>query len=123
MSPTASRGAHPARDYLVEVYGVRGADPDAVDAAVRTAVEALRAAGADVSYGGRVDIPDDETTFHLFRAAARDVVDDIVRRAGLAPERVVEAQASHWPAPPVASDTHHGPGPVPGSSTPQGDPT
>ncbi len=81
------------RTFLVERYSP-GLDRVAVVAEAeraRAASAELRASGAGIDYVGAVLVPQDEVVFHLFRSPDADLVRDVIMRAGLTFERVVES--------------------------------
>jgi len=64
-----------------------------------------------VEFVAPMSIPGDETTFYLFEAQSAEVVAEVMRRAGMVAERVVEAVASEWMSrwPAVAGGSAGGP--------------
>ena len=79
--------------FLVELYVSRG-DGAAVDAGcerARRAAEQLTREGTPVRYLRSIFVPEDETCFLLYEAAASGHVEDAARRAALRFERVTEA--------------------------------
>jgi hypothetical protein len=83
--------------FLVETYRARGDHgdpPPGPEPLIERAVAGLREAGSAIDFVGGVDIPGDETTFYLFEAGSKEIVEEAIRRSGLVAERVVEAIAS-----------------------------
>lgn len=79
--------------YLVELYLSRrdaGALDDAA-ARARAASEQLASEGRDVRYLRTIFVPEDETCFHLYEAAAAETVGEASRRAEIPYDRIVEA--------------------------------
>jgi hypothetical protein len=78
--------------FLVESYlpGSRSALVEASGSA-REAAELARGEGVAIRYLRTTLVPADETCLHLFEAASVAVVEEVVARAGLACDRVVEA--------------------------------
>ena len=69
-----------------------GVDRDrAVEARARRAADDLAGAGTDVQYVRAIFVPEDELCLHLVDAASAEVANDLVRRAGISPDRIVEA--------------------------------
>ena len=82
-------------EYLLELYVAR-ADAPAVEqgaARVRRAAEEYSREGTPIRYLRSIFVPDDETCFHVIEAPSADLVRELARRAGIAPDRVVEAAA------------------------------
>jgi hypothetical protein len=77
--------------YLIEAYVAGGEITDLQERA-RTAAETMRSEGDAVRYLRSVLVPADETWFHLFEAASKDIVAELAQRAGLRYERIVEAE-------------------------------
>jgi hypothetical protein len=100
--------------YLVETYGA-GSDSAGRttrhEEVINAAVAEVQATGSAVEFVASMSIPGDETTFYLFEAQSAEVVAEVMRRAGMVAERVVEAVASElmsrWPA--VAGGSAGGP--------------
>jgi Protein of unknown function (DUF4242) len=80
--------------FLVEAYTPGTADLDGIEAAARLAAAELSAAGTPVRYERAIFVPRDELCFHLLDAPSPEIVRDVVDRAGIVPQRVVEAAAS-----------------------------
>jgi hypothetical protein len=79
--------------YLVEAYVPHSRAQDARAAAcrARVAAEELSCEGTPVRYVRTTFLPDDETCFHVFEAAAEEAVREICRRAGIDSARIVPA--------------------------------
>jgi Protein of unknown function (DUF4242) len=82
-----------SRGYLAETYAAGSSTQDVQAAAERAsaAAAALTAAGHPIRYVRTVFVPEDETCFYFFEAAAPQHVADAVRSAGIDYERIVEA--------------------------------
>jgi hypothetical protein len=79
--------------FMVESYPV-GLSAEQLMAASSRAVEVvaqIRADGVEVRLVEATLVPQEESLFCLFEAPSREVVEDIVKRAGLPLERVVAA--------------------------------
>ena len=69
--------------FLVEVYTPA--------AAALAEIQALSEAGSPARYVRSIVVPEDESCFHLFEAPSAEVVLEVSRRAGITPQRIVEA--------------------------------
>jgi hypothetical protein len=76
--------------YLVEAYASRTSGVE-VKAAAERASAAAKATGS-VRYLGSIFLPQEETCFHLFEADAIDTVAELVDRADIESDRIVEAE-------------------------------
>jgi Protein of unknown function (DUF4242) len=79
------------RRFLVEAYtpaSIRIAD---VEQRAREAAEHLARGGTDVQYVRAIFVPEDEICLYLLDAASIEDANDLVRRAGISPDRIVEA--------------------------------
>jgi Nickel responsive protein SCO4226-like len=80
--------------FLVELYASRS-EPDATRRGnavrARLAAQTLSRNGINVRYLGSLFVPEEETAFHLYEAAAAADVCEAARRAGMPVHRVVEA--------------------------------
>ena len=79
--------------YLVEAYAPRtsGAEVKAAAERASAAAAAVTAAGRRVRHVRSMFLRADETCFHLFEADAAEPVAEVVERAGIECERIVEA--------------------------------
>jgi hypothetical protein len=79
--------------YLVECYMPRSRSRGLPDTAARAreAAQALSAGGAQIRYVRSTFVPSDELCLHLFEADSADQVSEASRRAGIEPDRIVEA--------------------------------
>ena len=79
--------------YLVECYvpNLRSRELPEMVARVRAAAQILTAEGAQVRYLRSTFVPSDELCLHHFEAGSADWVSEASKRAGIEPERVVEA--------------------------------
>ena len=79
--------------YLVECYvpNSRSRELPETAARAREAAQILTAEGAQVRYLRSTFVPSDELCLHLFEADSADRVSEASKRAGIEPERVVEA--------------------------------
>jgi hypothetical protein len=79
--------------FLVETYTprIRAAEAREAGHRARAAAAELAHEGTAVRYVRTIFLPDDETCFHLFEAPSVEAVEEVGRRAGLGPLRVVTA--------------------------------
>ncbi len=77
--------------FLVEAYTPASIEIAEVEARARRAADDLAGAGTDVQYVRAIFVPEDELCLHLVDAASVEVASDLVRRAGISPDRIVEA--------------------------------
>ena len=79
--------------YLAEVYTSRRelSQVEARTESLRAATAALAASGIPIRHLQVVFVPEEETCFHLFEAAGPESVAQVLRQAGLEPERISEA--------------------------------
>jgi hypothetical protein len=77
--------------FLVETYTPAAAVLAEIEARTCRAAAELEREGRPVRYVRSIFVPADETCFHLFEAASADAVRDASERAGLSPQRIVEA--------------------------------
>ena len=76
--------------FLVEAYTPASVEIAKVETRARRAADHLAGAGADVQYVGAIFVPGDELCLYLLDAASVDVAKDLVQRAGISPDRIVE---------------------------------
>ena len=77
--------------FLVEAYTPASIEIAQVEARARRAADDLAGAGTNVQYVRAIFVPEDELCLHLVDAASAEVANDLVRRAGISPDRIVEA--------------------------------
>jgi hypothetical protein len=84
--------ARSRQEYLVELYLGRNDQASLAASAERTrlSAEEISSAGTPVRYLRSIFVPEDETCFFLCEAESIDAVREVVQRAGLKFERVVE---------------------------------
>ena len=86
--------------YVIETYlsRARAAEFEAVTARLRDAIAATVMARSNAEPPVRLIrsyfVPEDETCFHVLEALSTEAAAEIGRRAGLSPERVLEAEAT-----------------------------
>ena len=78
--------------FLVEAYTPASIEIAQVEARARRAADDLAGAGTDVQYVRAIFVPEDELCLHLVDAASAEVANDLVRRAGISPDRIVKAE-------------------------------
>jgi Protein of unknown function (DUF4242) len=78
--------------FLVEAYTPATIQIAAVEARARRAADQLAEAGAQVQYVRAIFVPEDELCLHLLDAASAEAASDLVRRAGISPDRIVKAE-------------------------------
>jgi hypothetical protein len=79
--------------FLVEAYTPATVQIAEVEKRARRAADHLAEAGAYVQYVRAIFVPEDELCMHLLDAASVEAASDFVRRAGISPDRIVEAEA------------------------------
>jgi hypothetical protein len=77
--------------YLVEAYTPATVEIAELEARARRTADRLSTHGTQVRYVRAIYVPEDELCMHLVDAASADVADDLIRRAGISPDRIVEA--------------------------------
>jgi hypothetical protein len=77
--------------FLVEAHTPASIEIAEVEARARRAANHLARTGTDVGYLHAIFVPEDELCLHLLDAASVDVANDLVRRAGISADRIVEA--------------------------------
>ena len=82
--------------FLVEHYwpGVTESGFSAAAESLRSASEALAAAGATLRYLHSTLVPEDEAAFCVFQASTRSLVEQAYARAGVRFERILDAVES-----------------------------
>jgi hypothetical protein len=80
-------------NYLVDGYLPRSRSSELAEliARLREAAEALTAEGTEVRHVRSSFLPADELLLHLMEAESAEAAGEATRRAGIAPERIVEA--------------------------------
>ena len=81
--------------FLVEVYTPEAATLAEIQERARKAATELSEAGVPARYVRSIVVPGDETCFHLFEASSVETVHEAARRAGISPQRIVEAEETH----------------------------
>lgn len=81
------------QSYLIDSYlpRSRAGELSELIARMRTAAEELTAEGTRVRYVRSSFLPADELFLHLIEAESAEAAGEATRRAGMAPERIVEA--------------------------------
>ena len=77
--------------FLVEAYTPETAAAAEIEARVRAAADELSQAGTPIRYERAIFVPEDEVCFHLLDGPSAGVVGEAIRRAGISPQRIVEA--------------------------------
>jgi Protein of unknown function (DUF4242) len=78
--------------FLIEAYTPSTIEIAEVEARARRAAYQLAVAGAGVRYVRAIFVPEDELCLHLIDAASVEAASELVRRAGISPDRIVEAK-------------------------------
>ena len=73
--------------FLVETYEPERAMVAAIEARARSAAH-----GTAVRYRRAIFVPADEVCFHLLDGPSADAVGDVVQRAGISPQRILEVR-------------------------------
>ena len=77
--------------FLVEAYTPPTIRISDLEARARRAADELAQAGTDVHYVRAIYVPEDELCLHLLDAASLEAANDLIERAGISPDRIVEA--------------------------------
>ena len=79
--------------FVIETYlsRARAGDLDRAIADLRAAVARAASTATGVRHVRSFYIHDDEMAFHIVEARSVEVVGEVARRAGLTPDRIVEA--------------------------------
>jgi hypothetical protein len=77
--------------FLVEAYTPATIEIAEVEARARRAAEHLADAGTDAHYVRAIFIPEDELCMHLLDAVSLEAANHLIQRAGISPDRIVEA--------------------------------
>ena len=72
--------------FLVEAYTPRSIEIAELEARARRAADDV----ADVQYVRAIFVPEDEICLHLLDAASPEAADNLIRQAGISPDRIVE---------------------------------
>jgi hypothetical protein len=78
--------------WLVEGYASISTDLAEVESRAREAAATLTLTGTPVRYVRTIFVREDETCFHVFEAASSESVREVIRRASLSAQRIVEAE-------------------------------
>jgi uncharacterized protein DUF4242 len=77
--------------YVVEAYTPATADLEPIETAARQAAAEMSAGGTPVRYVRSIFVPLDEICFHLLEGPSAETVDEVAGRAGIVPQRILEA--------------------------------
>lgn len=77
--------------FLVEAYTPATFKIAEVEERARRAADHLTEAGTDVQYLRAIFVPADEICLYLVDAASVEIANDLILRAGVSPDRIVEA--------------------------------
>jgi transcriptional regulator of met regulon len=80
-----------AIEFLVETYlAFHSTDASRqVDARLHEATSEVAAEGTVIRFLRSIPLPSDETCLYLFEAESSDTVAEVLRRAGITPDRIV----------------------------------
>ncbi len=80
--------------YVIETYvsRTRTGELDAATSRLRAAVSSVASADGPVRHVRSFFVPEDEMCFHVVEAPSIEVTAEISERAGISPERIVEAK-------------------------------
>ena len=77
--------------YVVEAYTPATADLEPIETAARQAAAEMSANGMPVRYVRSIFVPLDEVCFHLLEGPSAEAVDAVAGRAGIVPQRILQA--------------------------------
>ena len=77
--------------FLVEAYTPASVAIAELEARARRAADDLAEGGTDVRYVHAIFVAEDELCLHLLDAGSLEAANALVRRAGISPDRIVEA--------------------------------
>lgn len=77
--------------FLVEAYTSATFRVADIDKRARRAADHLTEAGTEVQYVRAIFVPADEICLYLVDAASAEIANDLIQRAGVSPDRIVEA--------------------------------
>ena len=82
--------------YVIETYQsrTRSGELDAATSRLRAVVAAATTIEGPVRHVRSFFVPEDEMCFHVVEAPSIETTAELSRRAGLVPERIVEAEAA-----------------------------
>jgi hypothetical protein len=78
--------------FLVEAFTPGTAEIAEIEERARRAAHHLTNAGTDVQYLRAIFVPEDEMCLHLLDAHSVEAANQLVRRAGISPDRIVKAE-------------------------------
>jgi len=81
--------------FLVEVYASPAVALAEIQERARKAATDLSEAGRPARYVRSIVVPGDETCFHLFEASTVEIVREAASKAGISPQRIVEAEEAN----------------------------
>jgi Protein of unknown function (DUF4242) len=77
--------------YVIEVYTPATADLEPIERAARQAAAETSASATPVRYVRSIFVPLDEICFHLLDGPSAEAINEVVGRAGIVPQRILEA--------------------------------